>query len=292
MIKLSNGHKLEYLAASGALGYDGKGYWWEQFPKIINLFDVSLFTPITKTLTYKPRKGNFRWYKPTETIKFIDGGIINAMGLGNPGFNWWYSKYRNDGNKQIVSIYSEDTLDLVSMILILNNSNAIGIEINESCPNACISSEKKIIEDCNIARKISDKPIILKLSVLHASNKNLKDFLEKIDVDAISINSVPWNIVFPDKKSPFEKFGGGAVSGKIIQPYTWNFIKELKEVTDIPIIGCSVWEYEDIQKLYDLGASAISFGGIFLRYPWKPTKFIRKYENMKIENMKIENMKI
>lgn len=127
--------------------------------------------------------------------------------------------------------------------------------------------------------KFAHIPIILKLGI----SSNIENLFPRIGkyIEAISINSVPWDIVYPDIKSPFEKFGGGALSGKIIQPYTWKFIKELKKITDSPIIGCSIWEYDDIKKLYDLGASAISFGSIFLRYPWKPTQFVRRLEKRK-----------
>ena len=61
MIKLSNGYELEFLAASGSLGFDGKGYWWGKPLKLFGLFNTSLFTPITKTLTYYPEKGNCKY---------------------------------------------------------------------------------------------------------------------------------------------------------------------------------------------------------------------------------------
>lgn len=46
---------------------------------------------------------------------------------------------------------------------------------------------------------------------------------------------------------------------------------------NVPIIGCSIWDYEDIDNLYNIGCEAISFGSIFLRYPWRPTTFVRRY---------------
>jgi|SRR3972149_7170971 len=272
MIRLGKNY-FQHFASSGALGYDGKGWPWEHPLEYFNLFKHELFIPITKTLTYKPNKGNFRWYKPWKTIKLLENGVINAMSLGNPGIIWWYSKYRY--TKQIVSIYSENIVELASMIIMINNSNAIGIELNESCPNLCISPTEKIIEDCHTARKISNKPIILKLSILH----DIVEILPKIDVDAISINSIPWNIIFPDNKPPLEY--GGAVSGKIIQPYTWNFLQKIVKMSDIPVIGPSIWEYDDMHKLESLGAKGFSFGSIFLRYPWRPTEYVLRWEREK-----------
>ena len=82
-----------------------------------------------------------------------------------------------------------------------------------------------------------------------------------------------------DTRSPLSKYGDGAVSGKKAQKYNWELITKLKEKTNVPVIGCSVWDYEDIQKLYDMKCDAVAFGSIFLRYPWRPTIFIRRREN-------------
>lgn len=71
MIELSNGYKLDFLASSGALGYDGKGYWWEQPLRWIKLLDINKFTPITKTLTYAHREGNC-FLKYNENVKIIN----------------------------------------------------------------------------------------------------------------------------------------------------------------------------------------------------------------------------
>lgn len=80
MIKLSNGYELEFLAASGALGFDGKGYWWEYPLKLLNLFDISLFAHITKTLTYLPEKGNCKRFNPFSCVKFLDNGGTQRYG--------------------------------------------------------------------------------------------------------------------------------------------------------------------------------------------------------------------
>jgi len=95
-------------------------------------------------------------------------------------------------------------------------------------------------------------------------------------VQALAINSVPWSMCFPTQESPLAGLGGGGVSGKVAQVHTWEMMQRLSEMTDIPVIGPSVWEYEDIARLRQLGAQAISFGAIFLRYPWRPSGFVRR----------------
>ncbi len=144
------------------------------------------------------------------------------------------------------------------------------------CPdkihNCCGYSIEHIIKEVKCA---TSTPLILKLSVTNRIDFLLNSSIDEC-IEAISINSVPWSVVYPYKKSPLEKYGGGTLSGKIAQKYTRHFIKQLISMTDIPIIGCSVWDYDDIQKLYDMGCSAIAFGSIFLRYPWRPTQFVKK----------------
>ena len=280
MISLPNGHNIEYLASSGALAYDGRGYWWEQPLRWVGLLDVSLFTPVTKTLTYLPNGGNCKRFNPFSCIRFVKDGVLNSFGLGNPGIDWWIKNHREFSG--IVSIYPENDYTLGKMLRKLQETNVIGIELNVSCPNvgrdSFCSNVHNIEYFLSVTKSNTTLPIIVKLGVGQDIG-NLFPQIEKY-VDAISIKSVPWNVVFPNIKSPFEELGGGALSGKIIQPYIWNFINKLKEITDIPIIGSSIWEYKDIRILREnLKVSAISFGSIFLRYPWRPTEYIRRFEN-------------
>jgi len=283
MITLSNGHKMEYVAASGALGYFGEGWPWDKLFIWTGQLDPRLFTVVGKTLTYKPRKGNLRWYWPFGCIRFLNKGTLNAVGLTNPGIEWWGDKVwqgKGSGLSLIVSIFSEniDTpQELASMACLVGDLPIVGIEINASCPNTegdILENTRKIVESCEKVKKVTKHPLLLKLSVVH----NIGEILPEIKgiIEAISINSVPWKVIFPNKKSPLAHLGGGGVSGKIAQSYTWAFVEQLADKTDIPVIGPSVWEYEDIQKLRKLGAKAISFGSIFLHYPWRPGQFVRK----------------
>ena len=279
MISLSNKYTFEYVAASGALGFDGKGYIWEKPLKYIGLFDTNLLTPITKTLTLQKRKGNFRWWKPWDTVKLIEDGVVNSIGLSNHGLIPWAKENTNFNG--IVSIYPKDDEEAIYManMLELHTKNIVGIELNISCPNALdLCNFDKFPVDL-LLKSIKDNtniPVILKISCAN----NLEELFPKVEkyIEAISINSVPWRYVF-DTCSPLSKYGDGAVSGKKAQKYNWELIRKLKLKTEIPIIGCSVWEYCDIQKLYDMGCEGIGFGSIFLRYPLRPTLYIKRREN-------------
>ncbi len=285
MIRLSNGHAFEYVAASGALAFDGLGWPWEQPLRWIRFLDETAFTTVIKTLTLKPRQGNLRWYNPFGCIRLIPGGTLNAVGLTNPGVEWWCRKIgpRIDSSRAPVmgSILGEPE-ELALMTKMLNAFDLVGIEINASCPNTqddVLTNTAKVIDGCRAVKSVSRLPIILKLSVVHDIQKIVEGV--KSLVEAFSINSVPWLVVFPEQRSPLASLGGGGVSGKIAQPYTWKLMKELSEITKIPVIGPSIWDFEDITNLRDLGAKAISFGSVFLKYPWRPNLIVKRDKKRK-----------
>ncbi len=283
MITLSNGHEFEYMVASGALAFDGKGWPWEWPLRWIKLIDLSLFTIVIKTLTRYPRKGNLRWYNPLGCVRPMRGGTVNSVGLTNKGIDWWCREIGPKVSRRNISlvgsIFSNEVKELTDMAEMLNSFDLVALEINASCPNTgedLLVNTGKIIESCLAVKKVSRFPLILKVSVVHDVRVIFAGFNKDI-IEAISINSVPWNIIFPEKKSPLAHLGGGGVSGKISQPLTWMLVGDLVCLTDdIPVIGPSVWDFEDIEKLREMGAKAISFGSIFLRYPWRPTMFVKK----------------
>lgn len=281
MIQLSNGHQFEYMAASGALAFNGQGWFWEWPLKKMRLLDPSLFTVVIKTLTYQPRKGNLRWYNPFRCIRILHQGIVNSVGLTNPGIEWWCRKIGPFVNHKKIplvgSIFSDNTNELAEMALRLNDFDLVGLEINVSCPSIegdFLENTQKIVEECKAVREKSRFPLILKLSVAH----NVELIIPGIEgiIEAVSINSVPWAVIFPLKKSPLAHLGGGGVSGKIAQPYTWGLVEKLVSITSIPVIGPGLWEFSDIERLRRIGAKAISFGSIFLVHPCRPTSFVRR----------------
>lgn len=280
MIILSNGHTFEYMTASGALGFAGKGWWWEQPLRLAGLLQLQLFTSVTKTLTLRPTVGNVKWYAPTACVCLLSGGVVNAVGLANPGINWWCRQvgpYVNAEKIPLVGSIFGEPAELTTMANMLNDFDLVGLEINSSCPNTAtdtLSNVAKIIASCETVKKNSRLPVILKLSVTH----DIAPIIAGVSdlVEAIAVNSVPWSVIFPNQPSPLAKYGGGGVSGKIAQRFTWPFVRHLFELTTIPIIGLSVWDFDDLDRVRQLGASAVSFGSVFIPYPWRPTLMVRR----------------
>lgn len=300
MIKLSNGHCFEFVAASGSLAFDGRGWPWEWPLRWVGLLDPRLFTIVTKTIMPEPWKGNLQWHAPFRVVKILTeqgevlnpflflvrpdllAGAVNSVGLTNAGLEMWlkrnYPVIERMGYKVVVSITREKGLSCKGIARRLNGlKNVVGIEYNASCPNTdptLLQNAELVAKNCFGIKEVSNYPLLLKLSCVQPYVEIARAV--QGTVEAISINSVPWNIVYPDKKSPLANLGGGGVSGRIVQRFTWKMAAELFREAKIPVVGPSVWEYEDIWRLRTLGASAYHFGTIFF-HPWKPTGFIRKF---------------
>ncbi|MBI4365338.1 MAG: hypothetical protein HY543_00810 [Deltaproteobacteria bacterium] len=281
MILLSNGHRFEYMAASGALAFDGRGWPWERPLCWLSLLDPRQFTIVIKTLTRHPRRGNLRWHNPLGCVRLLRGGTVNAIGLTNPGIDWWCERVGPrigaSGLHLAGSITSDALPELAEMAAMLNPFPLVAVELNASCPNSqaeMMANTRLVIDAVRAAKSAMRHPLILKLSVVHDYVTIAKAVADL--VEAVAINSVPWRHIFGDRPSPLAHLGGGGVSGKAAQVHTWKMVQELATHTSVPVIGPSVWEYADIARLRNLGAQAISFGAIFLRYPWRPTRYVRR----------------
>lgn len=271
MITLSNGHQFQYCAASGALGYDGKGYWWEQPFKLLKLLRPEEFTIITKTLTLEPRKGDYRWWKPWKTVKIKKDYVINAMGLPNRGLKWWlrnvYGRLHYD---TIVSVAAWHPYEARIMAEELNNCGIKAVEINLSCPNAEHADWSPVIREF---LKFTRHPVILKISCRNDYLSIISEFCDKVAaIDAIN------SMLFYDVaigQSPLEPLEGG-VSGPLIAATAVEVLRTIKNnYPDLSVIsGGGIYTKEDIAERFKYGADAISIGTLFLRKPWMPNRII------------------
>lgn len=282
MIKLSNGNQITWVVASGAFGFDGRGWMWEKPLFWTNIIDPSVFTITLKTITYQPRKQN-----GIIPIRFIKDGVVNAVGLKNPGVVGWYEKYfprLNPNYRYILSVAHEH--DLKYTINFLKERNVFNkfdaIEFNISCPNTVKPSIEDIYDNIEYLKK-SELPIILKIGAHSYKSKQILNDNRDI-IEAVSINSVEWdkfvlhtsgwkkNLKFP--LSPLHHLGGGGVSGKIV----YNINKQVAvSVLQLgaPVIGASAWDAYYVYELITLGCGAISFGSVFMRKPWWPNKIVK-----------------
>ena len=279
------------MTASGALAFDGRGWPWEWPLRWTGFLDPTLFTIVTKTLTRHPRPGNLRWSHPWSVVRSVGSlGIVNAIGLTNKGIDWWLKEVApqlNPAYKIIVSIEADDENETLEMIDLLKGQNILGIELNLSCPNSSTKDNhttEKIISLCQKAAQHSSFPLIAKLSVTHDYVTVAKQLANNSRIEALSINSVPWKVFFHEWPSPLAQYGGGGLSGKLVQPFTWKMVEDISKNSKIPVIGPSVWNYEDIHKVTNHGAKAVSFGSVFVKYPWRPTLFVNRWTRESFKN--------
>jgi len=310
MIFLSNGHSFEYMVASGALGFDGHGWFWEKPLVRLGFIKPELFTIVIRTLTKEPRlypKSNLSWIRPWTWLpwspwsctRLIPGGSVNKVGLWNPGIDWWRQKIGPKLDFQKFSLVGSifgDERELIEMAKMLNPFDLCGIEVNPSCPNTghAMQATNAVINDIKAVKSVSRHPIIVKVSV-DQDYLGIASGLAGV-AEAISLNSVPWKTVFPSgERTPLWRLekkvggGGGGVSGKQAKKHNWAAVQALAQQGLVPVIGPSVMEFEDLAHVRALGARAVSFGAIhlpshpFWLKPWtlltnpcKPTLFVRK----------------
>lgn len=285
MIEFRNGYRGEFFCASGALAYTGDGWWFEQPWRFLGFLRPKEFTIITKTLTFLPRKGNLKHWCPWRSVSLIsDGGVVNAVGLTNNGYQWWidqcYPYIQSKSYNVFVSIAPENKEEAELMVKDLNKCKYIkGIELNVSCPNTKSKHQFEFI--CEITSYVvrqSKHPVILKLGVSQPYLeicKGLKDVVDAFDL----INSVPWRDVY-DKPSPLAKYGlVGGVSGRPIKTFARRALHDVVALRlPTPIIsGGAIDNEEEVRLRFLAGASAISFGTIFIRAPWRPNKICKKF---------------
>lgn len=286
MIKLSNGHEMEYVAASGAFGFDGYGLGLgpKRLLTRFKPFDPSPFTTvILKTITYHPTKGNGYL-----AIDFIKGGMVNAVKLKNPGIYWWFENVgsqfpdlKDTKNRFVISFTDQDliVLRLFSEMLVDFQLKLVGMEFNPSCPsteNFKDWTATGILRSCEAMKSYINLPLFLKLSAAQRSLVVEICHQSKGLIDVFDINSVPWNMVFPGQESPLAYLGDGGVSGKAAQEINWNFAQYLSNLSDIPVIWPSMWEERDIARARAHGAEAFSFGSILTLNPFGPPNWIKR----------------
>jgi dihydroorotate dehydrogenase len=290
MIKFKNGHKLTFACASGALGFDGRGWFWEWPFRWCGLLDPTAFTVVAKTITMEPRKGNLSLWHPWTCVALIGSkrtgnkGATNAIDLTNPGIRGWiedcYPVAMSKGYKIAASVRPNDSSEARQMAGLLAPLQLAYIEVNVSCPNS--NDVPTEIPQILRALQSSDHPIVLKLSFDQVN----PTFIGAVDdyVDAYhAINTIPWNQMFPNRPSPIEHYPHGkqgGVSGTYLtDPALWA-VRTLNTITGKPIIGGGgIMDIWGVRRFERAGAKAFSIGTCFLYYPWYPNQIVMDYNN-------------
>ena len=236
------------------------------------IFDCDAGAVVTKSIGLKPREGY-----PNPTFVELEYGILNAMGLPNPGIDKYCEEIKELKNSNVTvigSVFGSNSHEFTELSKKMNISGVDALELNMSCPHAKgygleIGSDSKLVKEITSKVKESSKvPVFVKLS------SNLKDIVEiaksaeKGNADGIvAINSVKAMKINLDMKIPVLANITGGYSGKAIKPIGVRCVYDIAKNVDIPVIGVGgVTTGEDALEYIMAGASAIQIGtGIYYR---------------------------
>lgn len=248
------------IAASGTFGF-GK-----EFSKLI---DINQFGAIsTKGLTLKPHKGN-----PSPRIAEVYGGIINSIGLENPGLEHFLENelpFLKQHDIKIIANINGFTKEEFYEITKLIDDSVDLIEVNISCPNVknggmSFGTDPNMVYDIiKLAKKAAKVPLIAKLSPNVTSIVDIAKSAQRAGADAISlINTIRAMSIDIKTRKPQIKQVIGGLSGPAVKPIAIRMVYECFKNIDIPIIGMGgIMNYKDAIEFILAGSTCVSIGTV------------------------------
>jgi dihydroorotate dehydrogenase (NAD+) catalytic subunit len=260
------------LVASGTFGYG------VEYGEVV---DVQRLGAICcKGTTLKPRAGNLP-PRVTET----PGGMLNSIGLQNPGVDAVIEKYGPiwQGWKVpvIVNVAGESIEDYVEVARRLDGVPGVaGIELNISCPNVGKGGLQFAIDrDAARAvtaavRRATELPLMVKLSPNVSDVRPIAKAIEEAGADAISaINTLSGLAVAPDRTRAFLGNTYGGLSGPAVKPVALRVVYEVAQVVSIPIVAIGgVTNLDDVLDFLACGAVAVQVGTAIFADPELPVR--------------------
>jgi dihydroorotate dehydrogenase (NAD+) catalytic subunit len=262
------------LTASGTFGY-GIEYG--------DVVDVERLGAICcKGTTLRPRIGNVP-PRVTET----PGGMLNSIGLQNPGVDAVVEKYADTWAKWhvpvIVNVAGESVGDYVEVARRLDGVPGVAaIELNISCPNVGRGGLQFAIDADAAAsvtaavRRATDLPLLVKLSPNVADVRPIARAIADAGADALTaINTLSGIMVAPDRDRPFLGNTYGGLSGPAVKPVALRVVYEVAQVVDIPVVAIGgVTELADVLDFLAVGAVAVQVGTAIFADPTLPVRLV------------------
>lgn len=271
------GHEFKnpIIPASGTFGF---GY------EFSDLYDINILGSIScKGTTLEPRYGN-----PLPRIAECPSGLINSIGLQNPGVDKVISeelvklsKVYND--KVISNVGGHSVYEYVETVKKFNDcENVFGIELNISCPNvsgggmAFGVDPKTAFNLVKEVKAVCKKPLIVKLSPNVTNIVEMAKAVEDAGADAISlINTLVGMRINLKTGQPIIAVKKGGYSGPGIFPVALRMVYEVSHAVNIPIIGMGgVTSASDVIEMMYAGASLVMVGAQNLVDPYACKKII------------------
>ena len=278
------------IPASGTFGF---GYEFADYYDINELGTFSF-----KGTTAEPRFGN-----PTPRIAETPAGMLNAVGLQNPGVDRVISeelpKMRRVFSKPVMANVSGFSVgEYVEVVEKLDGEESVGwFEVNISCPNvhgggmSFGTDPKAAAEVTRAVRKATKKPIILKLSPNVTDITEIARAVESEGADGVSlINTLLGMRIDLNRRRPLLANTTGGLSGPAVFPVALRMVYQTAKAVKIPVIGMGgVSRAEDVIEMMLAGATAVEVGAANLVDPCACRDIIRDLPGV-MDRYKIKNL--
>ena len=265
------------IPASGTFGF---GY------EFAEIYDINILGSFSfKGTTKEPRFGN-----PTPRIAECPAGMINSVGLQNPGIDKVIAeelpKLRKCFKKPVVANISGFSIDEYKYCCErINKEEQVGIiEVNVSCPNvhnggmSFGTMPESAAEVTKAVKSVTDKPVYMKLSPNVTDITAIAKACEEAGADGISlINTLMGMRIDLKTKKPVIANKMGGFSGSAIFPVALRMVYQVYEAVNIPIIGMGgVTTAEDVVEMMLAGATGVQIGAANLINPYVCKDIIEK----------------
>lgn len=278
------------IPASGTFGF---GY------EFAELYDINCLG----TFSFKGTTKDARFGNPTPRIAECDRGMINAVGLQNPGVEAVIAtelpKLKECFNKPVMANVSGFAVeDYVYTCEKLDKEEQVGwLEVNVSCPNvhgggmAFGTSAEAAAKVTKAVKAVTTKPVIIKLSPNVTDIVSIAKACEEAGADGISmINTMLGMKIDLKTKKPVIANKMGGFSGPAIKPVAVRMIYQVYEAVKIPIVGMGgVSNAEDVIELMLAGATAVEVGAANLIDPFAARDIINNLPEV-MKKYSIENL--
>lgn len=269
-----------------ASGTFGSGMEYSEFVDLSQLGAVT-----TKGVANVPWPGN-----PTPRIAEIYGGMMNAIGLQNPGIDVFKKRdipfLRDYDTKIIVNVCGKSKEDYVDCVEKLGDCDVDLLEINVSCPNVkeggiAFGQQPDALYDITKAVKAAAKqPIIMKLSPNVTDITEMARAAEAGGADAVSlINTLTGMKIDVNRRTFAVANKTAGVSGPAIHPIAVRMVYQVANAIKLPIIGMGgVATTEDALEMIMVGASAVAVGTANFHNPYATVEIIKGIEEYMKKN--------
>ena len=278
------------IPASGTFGF---GY------EFAELYDINCLG----TFSFKGTTKDARFGNPTPRIAECDRGMINAVGLQNPGVEAVIAnelpKLKECFDKPVMANVSGFSVeDYVYTCEKLDKEEQVGwLEVNVSCPNvhgggmAFGTSAQAAAEVTRAVKAVTTKPVIIKLSPNVTDIVSIAKACEEAGADGISmINTMLGMKIDLKTKKPVIANKMGGFSGPAIKPVAVRMIYQVYEAVNIPIVGMGgVSSAEDVIELMLAGATAVEVGAANLIDPFAARDIVNDLPRV-MEKYRINNL--